>query len=460
MSNRLLVPDRQLVHGHGCVELFDDLTGKLRERVPFENFIASAGLRWQRRINRAAFWHAMPQSPGLQITNNFFTTGGGPSQEITWQQNEGLPLDPFRHIAVTDNADAEDSVNETNPKPTETVVGWANRTEYAGADTKRGTPNPVESIANSEFAKWVFDWPTHAANGTFRSVEWLHMHETELLGELPLLDMMASSRGSGSSGTSMTPSISASEGMHLNADEYWAILPTSSTSAGNRMARYLYATGAQQAVLTYADLGSFNPSHGQVDQATGDFWVHEYAFVSGAGDRVRRYTSTGTLVTDLTVTAVHADRWGLAWTGSRLFLKHQGTASGLTSVSEINPVTGALISTIVTDLPFSQSSGGLTYADGALWVHQGGTDGTLYKYSLAGTLLAKIKLDTVSNPDGGVWMLEDADSIFDRHFFHIDSSSFYSNGIPETLGARTRLGANVTKTSLQTMKVTYQFDFA
>ena len=52
------------------------------------------------------------------------------------------------------------------------LIGWANKSTYSGTDTQRGTPNPVETYANNSRVHWVFDWPTHAANGTFQTIIW------------------------------------------------------------------------------------------------------------------------------------------------------------------------------------------------------------------------------------------------------------------------------------------------
>lgn len=52
------------------------------------------------------------------------------------------------------------------------LIGWANKSTYSGSDTQRGTPNSVETYANNSRVHWVFDWPTHAGNGTFQTIIW------------------------------------------------------------------------------------------------------------------------------------------------------------------------------------------------------------------------------------------------------------------------------------------------
>ena len=61
------------------------------------------------------------------------------------------------------------------------VIGYVNIQTYSGGDTKRGTINAQESVFDYTdylHMHYVFDWPTHAANGTFRMIGW--RYETEL----------------------------------------------------------------------------------------------------------------------------------------------------------------------------------------------------------------------------------------------------------------------------------------
>lgn len=53
------------------------------------------------------------------------------------------------------------------------LIGWAGKeVTYSGNSNKQGTYNNAESIKNckSQSSTFVYDWPTHAANGTFNTI--------------------------------------------------------------------------------------------------------------------------------------------------------------------------------------------------------------------------------------------------------------------------------------------------
>lgn len=84
-------------------------------------------------------------------------------------------LNPFQYILLTDWNEAE---KPNTPTILGRIIGWAGRVDtYAGSDISRGTINAAETTytTNSDgqlVARMVFDFPTHAANGTFQSIQW------------------------------------------------------------------------------------------------------------------------------------------------------------------------------------------------------------------------------------------------------------------------------------------------
>lgn len=82
---------------------------------------------------------------------------------------------PFKRLYLSDYTGLEDP-NEKYFKGE--VIGWADKDEpYSGSSTLQGTVNLGESY--SEFMPdgklrmhFVFDFPTHAANGTFQTIYW------------------------------------------------------------------------------------------------------------------------------------------------------------------------------------------------------------------------------------------------------------------------------------------------
>lgn len=131
------------------IELFDDLTGKKIEEVNSTNFIA-------KNITDFYFKSAMASL----FTQKKYTDG------VNLYENLG---DPFKNIELTNAEHAELPDLEWYRKGD--LIGYA-RTDsvYSGSDTLLGSYNSKESYTNVEKVHMVFDFPTHAANGTFSSI--------------------------------------------------------------------------------------------------------------------------------------------------------------------------------------------------------------------------------------------------------------------------------------------------
>jgi hypothetical protein len=81
----------------------------------------------------------------------------------------GTIIDPFAIMSLTTANHPEDSENEIFMRGQE--IGYALTTAtYSGTDILRGTYNPAESSTSPELVRIVIDFPTHASNGTFQSI--------------------------------------------------------------------------------------------------------------------------------------------------------------------------------------------------------------------------------------------------------------------------------------------------
>ena len=137
----------QVVKGLVEIQLYSAKTGKLEFVGKGQNVLTDYQQEFFRRQNRIAF------SSGI---------AGGTSNPLVNCMNV---------IMLTDSTAPENPFVLGRVNSIGDVKGWSNKSAYSGADTKRGTPNFAESTlwANPNEIKWVFDWPTHAANGTFQS---------------------------------------------------------------------------------------------------------------------------------------------------------------------------------------------------------------------------------------------------------------------------------------------------
>jgi hypothetical protein len=141
------------VRGFVKLELFDDLTGKKIEEITSENFISKYVYQyWDQLMRKSFIYHEGYQQGAL---NGFSTL---------------LPF-PFQTFVLLDYNKPADPQNERVALGK--LIGYATRATYSGSDTKRGTINLAESFANAEQLHYVFDFPTHAANGTFQSLAWV-----------------------------------------------------------------------------------------------------------------------------------------------------------------------------------------------------------------------------------------------------------------------------------------------
>lgn len=85
-------------------------------------------------------------------------------------------LNPFTNVLLTDY-DGDEDANDVCVRGN--VIGWANKsTEYVGTDILKGTINNAESSVSDStqvgYLKYVFDFPTHAANGDINSIWWAY----------------------------------------------------------------------------------------------------------------------------------------------------------------------------------------------------------------------------------------------------------------------------------------------
>ena len=143
--------------GRTTIQLFNAETGELEQEVMSENVINN--------------WIAKDS-----FDANF---RGQVNQTKT-----SLFANPFNYLllsdaAVPESADAKELVGR--------MVAWASRDTYSGSAINRGTLNTAESwysnrtTAGKTQAHLVFDFPTHAANGTIRTIYWapsqLHTEE-------------------------------------------------------------------------------------------------------------------------------------------------------------------------------------------------------------------------------------------------------------------------------------------
>lgn len=147
------------IRGFTKIELFDEKRfGKKVEEVTAENFIS---------INMKDYLEYI-------LIREYSQIGAWSASGKTYSESNMRPITsrffPFDTIALTTDSRPENPQNERIVMGD--IIGYAFKNEYVGTDTKRGTINVTESYTDKGIAHFVFDFSTHAANGTFSSVVW------------------------------------------------------------------------------------------------------------------------------------------------------------------------------------------------------------------------------------------------------------------------------------------------
>ncbi|MEW8994390.1 hypothetical protein [Clostridium sp.] len=139
------------MRGRATVELFDSKTGSKVYHAETENLINDS-------VVKLMFFECFYKR--LIVGGNI---------------ESGYVAFPFRRIYLTDY-DGMENANEKYMKGN--TIGWCDKNEpYSGSNTLQGTINLSESYYKPEEdgkikIHFVFDFPTHAGNGTFQTIYW------------------------------------------------------------------------------------------------------------------------------------------------------------------------------------------------------------------------------------------------------------------------------------------------
>ena len=482
----LLLPVQGLV----TVELADERTGRILHRDTAENFISLQSIeaaKWYQRFLWGAF------NP-VESTDSY---GAQPSH---------MPWFPTQHIAYWNDATAESSGTEDHIKSD--LVGWASRQPVGSPTGKRGVVNVTESLFGASSSKWVFDWNTSQGNGTFQSVGFTRVDETNgfPVARFPETDFL-----------SFTPAASGISEAPIWWDStasQWMTVEAVSSSAAN-VIQYAAGGGAIGGTVMAFPGSTWGTNGSTPGNAKGIARIGTDIVTAGYGSSV---TAKLTRHTSAAAVVFVATSFGL---GSVQFLDVTIDGSGKiwTACSDgkmrmHNATTGAIEATITPAIA-PTSINGIAYdpADGYFWV-------TL---TISGVARSVTKIDSSGNTIGPFFSVKTAQTAvsttapFAGGLYYVPPSSVYeyveyqwysannggtgnivartpvtasswsggfqlamkgsdlfaggyvvgATGLTRaskvkggTLGTRALLGSPVTKTSAQTLKITYQFNFS
>jgi len=383
--------------GFVTVQLFDEF-GRIVQEEKIENkmtYLVTNRMKWRLR-------------------QDFYS--GHPSSTLT------EPVYPLDCIILDSTTDT--TIYDTLLKNIGRIIGWSDKTNYSGTDTFRGTINAAESYTNNERVHYVFDWPTHAANGTFQTIAWGGVSGNAYRG---ITVSSISALGGSTSGL-------AWDGTNL-----WA-------SDDNKKLIY-----------------KLNPSTGEVKSSFSshtynirglawdgsNLWIIE---ISGSASIIHKLNpNNGEIVSSFTIPNSYLH--GITWDGTNLWVADAKSDDRRDRIYKLNPATGDVINSLSS--PAGKNTLGLAWDGTNLWVADEGSK-RIYKLNPAtGEVISSL-----SSPAGAPWGLT-----WDGTYLWASVprySSYYIDKIYKVdvaIGTITKLPNPVTKTSTNTMKIQYDFIF-
>lgn len=412
----LEIPDRDMV-ARVAVELFDARTGKKQDEVRGENYITPMGMAHNRWKVRNDYMMSMPGSANLDTE----------------------PVYPFSEVWLSGSDRAVDV--DSNMAEGE-AVAWANKSTYSGADTGRGSPNTTECEADATRAKWVFDWPTHAGNGTIRSAGWRPTSDEtdfELVGGAQYLYSLMADYAAGITG-----------GVCLLADGSYVWTARDSTNFRKGSLADCAANTAVAWGPTGTQVGVVSPAAVCVDD------THMYVtggVATSVGTVIRKFTiptGVGAVTASSITVPGYSTLIGVAYDGTMLWVLDNTSGK----MVRCDKSTGAI------DREFTPRPGAIGCC---FWPERGTllvllSNGRLCEYDLDGNLIMVARYGTSVTNGGQPFIGPDQLIGFTNNFSGSNSTSRFNYG-KAWVGSRVLLPSAITKTSLQTMKLTYTFTY-
>lgn len=444
--------------GHVTIETHDATSGKLCQHVESTNFIGQANIEYLKWTQRYLYRYGLT------------SLGSSDTDKIA-------PSGPLNTVYLTDSTQAESPQDEYLIPGK--LLGWASKTSvYAGADSLCGTPNVNLLDAQPTYTKWVFDWPTNAANGTIASVGWGNFAVVDNVGGTPSQTFAA---------------------QNATINQLW---PTPSSwyyfaRASDNLA-FGWTTGANISVLdgSYVQSTTF-PVGGQFTAIAGIAWdrTNSFLWVIGTGggvSRIAAYNSSGVLQTG-PFTPTNRSYKFLTHDGEHLWAGVQAAGATTITFYRINATNGAdmtnFTTTVISGSAYRLSGLAWDWSTDRLWAKIATspgaattsnpsygrgflrafnptgnvimTDVSLKVYDTTGTGITYVSQNMFSDT-----YLLDFDIISKDTFAlvaYVYLSSAYVNRIlsvrAEGLHSRSLLPTPVVKANTQTLRLIYQINY-
>lgn len=460
------------VAGVVTVQLRDADTGRVVFEETRNNFLSLQSLEVAKWFQRFMWGHTNPV-----VTTN--ADGSRPDE---------MPWFPANHLAYWNDSTAEDASTETTVM--KEIVGWASRYPVGSPSGGRGVVNITESELTDASSKWVFDWVTSQGNGTFQSVGWCNLYNSTTLpiplAQFPDTDRIVVTHSPTSTfGSSLWWDSGASE---------WVMTTYDGTSP--KVVSRDHTSGASSVEATLADWGAWGTTGAVrgIAKISTDYVACGGSSTTGV---LRRHNSAGTTSWTATFSGYHLT--DVTYDGTYIW------SAGSDGLMRRHDASDGSVGLTITPWGSPTSLAGIAFdsSDSNFWItdtfrtvkvdNAGGFVGPVVGY--AGTN----PTDTATSPWSGTvvpsnsayrsgYQLTLRNSVGTQASVNLQQNgstvtgwspgalalksgelfSGRANGINgsqitkvpmNTLGSRVKLSSAVTKTSSQSLKITYQFDF-
>ena len=381
------------VQGIATIQLFDAKTGALELEAKTHNIIYQDVYDWLKSYQWDKFctgaYNKVNSYNGYWEMDNIYLT------DSTRPETERI--DRFNYA--------------TSPPIWGNQIGWANKSTYSGSDTQRGSPNSAESYANNTRIHWVFDWPTHAANGTFQTIIWANTLDIQRIGWQKNIGI-------------------------TSGGNYATGLAYDGT--------YLYLLKSDAALYKLTIDGSIIS---QVTAAVGGTNLAcdgTYLYTLGGG-KLYKLTTAGQLVSEVSAALTKGGtEYGITSDGTYIYAleRSDGTMYKLST-------NGSIISQKSTGIYVGGYQTPLMYDGTYLYAS------TLYRLWMLDMDMNIIKTLPVGISDYGAYL----GGVYaaDKFYLLREEGTLYAHTFQDHYFARTLLPSPITKTNQNTMKVIYEF---
>lgn len=414
---------KQIFEGRVTLQLFNAKSKNLEFETVVKNFASNQTIRYNDWLQRNA------------IKTGLSTIG---VTDVDYSPHQAANA-----IVLTDSSLSEAASTEWY-MPGKTI-GYGLKSTYAGTDIWRGTVSTTDLLANSTLTKWVFDWPTNAANGTIASVGWVDYVSNTLSPTDPMFRTSSTLLASYSTPSGWSRFARADANMSFG-------------STGTTVVTVLNAVFAQ--TTTFNVNAQFTAIRGLAWDSTNSFlWI---IGDNGAARRIAAYNSSGVLQTGpFTVT-----------TRSYICLAHDGTNLWSITQDSGSAHTGWKINTTdgsdMTNFTFTTNPSsvvcGLAWdsTKNMLWMRYSGTTGFQAWDTSGNKKNVEISTSTYTpsagNYNTSLTQSNDIDMVNDHELAVPNSTTVYHIRL-DGMGTRALLPSPVTKNNTQTLRLIYQLNY-